>query len=84
MEGQTAAPISHERDINRAIRYLETVQDDHYIEGGANTEINSVVLARIGKNVRTMKNILLFWFILFGLAAIPYLLIPLRLGGVLR
>ncbi|MGP8176248.1 MAG: hypothetical protein ACLP7O_17120 [Terracidiphilus sp.] len=49
---------------------LETVDHDRYVEGGANTEITSVILARLAKNIRTIKNILLFWVILFCLSVV--------------
>ena len=65
METAKEEPGSRSRDIDIAIEYLERVDHDRFVEGGTNTEINSVILARLGKNVRTIKNILVFWFILF-------------------
>jgi hypothetical protein len=65
MEPAKEEPGSRSRDIGRAIEYLEQVDHDRFVEGGTNTEISSIILARMGKNVRTIKNIVVFWFILF-------------------
>jgi hypothetical protein len=72
MEIPKLEPGSRERDINAAIHYLQTVDHDRYVEGGANTEITSVIFARLGKDIRTIKNILRFWVILFCLGVLLY------------
>ena len=65
MEPTKKEPGSRSRNIDAAIEYLEQVDHDRFVEGGTNTEISSIILARMGKNVRTIKNIVVFWFILF-------------------
>ena len=65
MELTKEEPGIRSRDIDKAIEYLEQVDHDRFVEGGTNTEISSVILARMGKNVRIIKNIVVFWFILF-------------------
>jgi hypothetical protein len=68
MEPTKKEPGSRSRNIDAAIEYLEQVDHDRFVEGGTNTEISSVILVRMGKNVRVIKNIVVFWFILFILS----------------
>jgi hypothetical protein len=67
------------QDINAAIRFLEFTGDhrDHwererFAKEGVTAEISSVILARLGANVRTIKNIAVFWLVLvcLGVAVI--------------
>jgi len=60
-------PEKRRRNIDDKIHTLEDKTEDFVTEGQPYTEMSTYVLARIGKNIRTIKNILVFWVILFCL-----------------
>jgi hypothetical protein len=73
-------PQTTQLDVNAAIQYLEFTGDhrdrldrEWFAKKGVNAEIGLVILARLGANVRIIRNIAILWIVMACLGAIAVL-----------